>query len=127
MDLRRATSIPSFAAAILGLLAGSGHAQDAPSPSPATLAAQPSTLAARSSSPARAGIEASDPRYEQAARESAAKMDAIRKAMDARIARVTRSICAGCTGTRPVRRPHLATPDSAGEPSPRDPAEAPVD
>ena len=78
----------SVAVAILGLLSGAGHAQDAPTPSPATPAARPSSAV-------RAGIEASDPRFERSARESAAKMDAVRKAMEARIARVTRSICAG--------------------------------
>ena len=110
----------SVAVAILGLLSGAGHAQDAPAPSPATPAARPSSAAL-------AGIEASDPRFERSARESAAKMDAVQKAMDARIARVTRSVCAGCTGTRPARRPHLANPASADEPRPRDPAQAPVD
>lgn len=62
---------------------------------------------------------------EQSARDSAANMDAMQKAMDVRVRRATQSICVGCSGG--ANRPHRGVPRSVEEPRPRDPAQAPGD
>jgi hypothetical protein len=64
------------------------------------------------------------PETEAAARSSDAKMESMQRRMDARVRRVTRSICEGCT-TGSIRRHADAVPRD--EPLPDDPAQAPVE
>ncbi len=66
------------------------------------------------------------PEAAESARAAEAKIEAVQRKMDARVRRVTRSICEGCTAQAPRRRDASAAPrdDVPGLP---DPAQAPLD
>jgi hypothetical protein len=66
------------------------------------------------------------PEVAESARAAEAKMEAVQRRMDARVRRVTRSICEGCAGQAQRRRDASAAPrdDVPGLP---DPSQAPMD
>lgn len=118
------TLLGAIAGALLAGLAPA-TAQTVPAPQPAD--ARPSAEQVErmdASVRTRRGLHP-NPGGETAAPSSDAKMDDLQRKMDARVRRVTRSVCEGCSGGAATRR--RASAPLRDDMLPADPAQAPAD